>query len=62
MSQTDGTFLKLLQARYGQASRKEKSHMLDEFVKTTGYHRTHAMAIHPFLARILKSDLLFYGI
>lgn len=45
MSQVDGTFLKLLQARYGRASRKEKSHILDEFVKTTGYHRKHATAV-----------------
>jgi len=45
MSQTDDTYLRQLQARYGQASRKEKSRILDEFVKTTGYHRKHATAI-----------------
>lgn len=36
MSQVDGNFLKLHQARYGKASRKEKSHILDEFIRTTG--------------------------
>jgi hypothetical protein len=45
MSRTDDKYLKQLQARYRQASRKEKSGILDEFVKTTGYHRKHATAV-----------------
>jgi hypothetical protein len=45
MSRTDDKYLKQLQARYRQASRKEKSRILDEFVKTTGYHRKHATAV-----------------
>ena len=36
MSQADDTYLRQLQARYHKASRKEKSCILDEFVKTTG--------------------------
>jgi len=45
MSQADDTYLKQLQARYHKARRKEKSCILDEFVKTTGYHRKHATAV-----------------
>ena len=45
MSRTDDKYLKQLQARYRQASRKEKSRILDDFVKTTGYHRKHATAV-----------------
>ena len=45
MSQRDGTYLKQLQARYRRASKKEKTVMLDEYVKTTGYHRKHAIAV-----------------
>ena len=45
MSRTDDKYLKQLQARYRQASRKEKSRILDDFVQTTGYHRKHATAI-----------------
>lgn len=45
MSRTDDKYLKQLRARYRQASRKEKSCILDEFVKTTGYHRKHATAV-----------------
>lgn len=45
MSQTDAKYLKQLQARYRKASRKERSAMLDEFVRTTGYHRKHAIAV-----------------
>jgi hypothetical protein len=45
MSQTDDTYLRQLQARYHTASKKEKSRILDEFVKTTGYHRKHASAV-----------------
>jgi len=44
-SRTDDKYLKKLQARYRQANRKEKSRILDEFVKTTGYHRKHATAV-----------------
>jgi hypothetical protein len=45
MSRTDDTYLKQLRARYRKASKKEKSRILDEFVKTTGYHRKHATAV-----------------
>lgn len=36
MSQRDSTYLKQLQARYRRASKKEKTVILDEYVKTTG--------------------------
>ncbi|RPI48121.1 MAG: transposase [Chloroflexi bacterium] len=45
MSRTDNPYLGQLQARYRKAIKKEKSAILDEFVKTTGYHRKHAMAV-----------------
>lgn len=34
-----------LKRRYAKATKKERSVMLDEFVKTTGYHRKHAAEI-----------------
>ena len=45
MGQTDDTYLKQLQARYRKASKNEKTVILDEYVKTTGYHRKHATAV-----------------
>jgi len=45
VSRTDDKYLKQLQIRYRRASRKERSTILDEFVKTTGYHRKHAIAV-----------------
>jgi hypothetical protein len=45
MSRADDTYLGQLQARYRKASKKEKGWILDEFVKTTGYHRKHATAV-----------------
>lgn len=45
MSRTDDTYLKQLRARYRKASKTEKGRILDEFVKTTGYHRKHATAV-----------------
>ena len=45
MRRTDEKYLDLLRARYGDASKKEKSAILDEFVKTTGYHRKHAIGL-----------------
>ena len=45
MSRTDEKYLDLLRRRYRDASKKEKSAILDEFVKTTGYHRKHAIAL-----------------
>jgi hypothetical protein len=45
MSQTDDRYLKQLQARYRRASKKDKTIILDEYVKTTGYHRKHAIAV-----------------
>ena len=38
-------YLATLRRRYGQAARAERSAMLDEFCKTTGYHRKHAIAL-----------------
>jgi hypothetical protein len=45
MSRTDDRHLKQLRARYRNASKKEKTIILDEYVKTTGYHRKHATAV-----------------
>ena len=45
MSRTDDKYLRRLQVRYRKASRKERTAILDEFVKTTGYHRKHAIAV-----------------
>jgi hypothetical protein len=45
MGRTDDKYLRQLQARYRKARRKERSAILDEFVKTTGYHRKHAIAV-----------------
>jgi len=45
MSRTDDRYLKQLQARYRKASKNEKTAILDEYVKTTGYHRKHATAV-----------------
>lgn len=45
MSRTDDSYLSQLQARYRRASKKEKGRILEEFVKTTGYHRKHATAV-----------------
>ena len=45
MSPTDEKYLAHLRKRYSQASRKERSAMLDEYVKTTGCHRKHAIAV-----------------
>ena len=45
MSRTDDKYLGQLQNRYRQASRRERSVILDEFIKTTGYHRKHAIAV-----------------
>jgi hypothetical protein len=36
MSRTDDRYLKQLQVRYRKASKKERTAILDEFVKTTG--------------------------
>lgn len=38
-------YLGVLKKRYARASKKERSLILDEFVKTTGYHRKHAAAV-----------------
>ena len=45
MNRTDGSYLSQLQTRCRRASKKEKSLILEEFVKTTGYHRKHATAV-----------------
>jgi hypothetical protein len=45
MRQTDEKYLAKLIKRYRKASKKERSLMLDEFVKTTGYNRAYASTI-----------------
>jgi len=45
MSRRDEEYLELLKERYRKASRKERSAILDEFVKTTSYHRKYATAL-----------------
>jgi hypothetical protein len=45
MRQTDEKYLARLQARYCKASKKERSEILDEFVKTTEYNRKYAIAL-----------------
>jgi hypothetical protein len=45
MSRVDDKYLRLLRERYRRASKKEKSMILDEFVKTTGYGRKYAIAL-----------------
>jgi hypothetical protein len=45
MSRIDGEYLRKLQARYRKASKKERTIILDEVVKTTGYHRKYATAL-----------------
>ena len=45
MSRVDDKYLKLLRERYSTSSKQEKSEILDEFVKTTGYGRKYAIAL-----------------
>jgi hypothetical protein len=45
MSRTEDKYLRQLRTRYRKASRPERSAILDEFAKTTGYHRKHAIAV-----------------
>lgn len=45
MQQTDENILAQMIKRYDKASKKERSVMLDEFVKTTGYNRAYASTI-----------------
>jgi hypothetical protein len=45
MGRTDDRYLAQLKSRYRKASKKERSAILDEFTKTTGYHRKHAIAV-----------------
>jgi hypothetical protein len=45
MRRTDEKYLAGLITRYSKASKKERSVILDEFVKTTGYHRKYAIAV-----------------
>ena len=45
MTRIDDEYVKLLTKRYRQASRKECSSILDEFVKTTGCHRKYAIGV-----------------
>jgi hypothetical protein len=45
MRHSDEKYLARLQARYRKASKKERSAMLNEFVKTTGYNRKYAIDV-----------------
>lgn len=45
MSRIDGKYLEQLQSRYRKASKKERTTILDEVVKTIGYHRKYAIAL-----------------
>jgi hypothetical protein len=45
MKHTDDQYLAALRKRYASASKKERGQMLDEYVRTTGYHRKHAIAV-----------------
>ena len=45
MSQTDSEYLNLLRARYRKASKKERTAILDEYVRTTGHHRKYAIGV-----------------
>lgn len=45
MSRVDDKYLKLLRERYSTSNKQEKSKILDEFVKTTGYGRKYAIAL-----------------
>lgn len=45
LSKPGERYLRSLQKRYAKAAKKERGQMLDEFVKTTGYHRKHAAEV-----------------
>ena len=45
MSPADAAYLARLRARYRRARKKERSAILDEYVRTTGCHRKHAIAV-----------------
>ena len=45
MKTTDRKYLAALRKRYARASKKERGQMLDEYVRTTGCHRKHAIAV-----------------
>ena len=38
-------YLRAIHARYQQAARQAKGHILDEFCATTGYHRKSALRL-----------------
>ena len=45
MSQIDDKYLDKLRSRYRQASKEEKTVILDEYVKTTGQNRKYAIGV-----------------
>jgi len=45
MSPPDDKYLAALKKRYAKATKKERGKILDEYVKTTGCHRKHAVAV-----------------
>lgn len=45
MGTIDEHYLEQLRRRYRQASKKERAAILDEFTKTTGHHRKHAIRV-----------------
>ncbi len=45
-----------LRQRYVEASRKEKTRILDEFVAITGYHRKHAVRLVGKGAKLISNQ------
>lgn len=45
MSRNDDKYLEKLRFRYRKAKKKQRTSILDEFVKTTGYHRKYATVL-----------------
>jgi len=45
VKQSDDRYLKQLRARYNRATKKEKTAILDEYVKTTGQNRSYASGL-----------------
>jgi hypothetical protein len=45
MGQTDAKYLARLRHRYQRAGKKERSEILDEYVRTTGHHRKYAIGV-----------------
>jgi len=57
MSQLDDKYLSLLRSRYRQAGKKEKTAILDEYVRTTGQNRKYAIGVLRRKRRIGKRPI-----